>query len=246
MLMYIDKQIQKFIKEDCDIIQQNFAKKYNLPIKLINTNCELSNIDEDYYDVTAIFNIDGTDVDLTWAYIIENNDIFMDVSRDDLVRALKSQYDEIILNGYSEIESSNETKINAATQEIEVENVDDENDMSEDSTQNLDERGEFRTPRDAQTETSFEDDKPDSDDVDVEEVDEEVEEVEPEIDDINIETDNNIANHYIAECDYCHGIFISPVILSDADVKSIYGICPICEHESDQFLKWIIKDVKDI
>ena len=62
-------------------------------------------------------------------------------------------------------------------------------------------------------------------------------------DDVNIEMDNNIDRHYIAECDRCHGIFISAVIESDQEVEKISGVCPLCEKESDQYLKWIIKSV---
>ena len=70
----------------------------------------------------------------------------------------------------------------------------------------------------------------------VQDVVEDVEEDNPDI-----EVDNNIANHFIAECDNCHGIFISPMVETDQDVKSVTGICPLCDKESDQILKWIIK-----
>ena len=65
-------------------------------------------------------------------------------------------------------------------------------------------------------------------------------------DDSNVETDNNIANHYIAECDKCGGIFISSISLSDQPITSISGICPLCEEETEQFLKWVIKPVEDV
>lgn len=61
-------------------------------------------------------------------------------------------------------------------------------------------------------------------------------------DDIGIEVDNNIAGHFIAECDRCKGIFISAVVESDQEVNSVNGICPICGKETEQILKWIIKE----
>ena len=61
-------------------------------------------------------------------------------------------------------------------------------------------------------------------------------------DDVDIELDNNIANHFIAECDGCHGVFISALVESDQDVSSIHGTCPLCEKETEQQLKWVIKD----
>lgn len=82
-------------------------------------------------------------------------------------------------------------------------------------------------------------------------VDEESEDFDPFADEniqdpILIETDNNINNHYIAECDACKGIFITAVIKSDAEVMNITGICPLCEQESTQYLKWLITAVEEL
>lgn len=62
-------------------------------------------------------------------------------------------------------------------------------------------------------------------------------------DDVNIEIENNISNAYIAECDRCHGIFISAVKESDQQIDHISGICPICNRDTDQILKWIVRDI---
>ena len=59
-----------------------------------------------------------------------------------------------------------------------------------------------------------------------------------------IEIDNNIDGHLIAECDKCHGIFISAMIESDQEVEKISGICPLCEKESDQYIKWVVKAIE--
>lgn len=77
----------------------------------------------------------------------------------------------------------------------------------------------------------------------IEDIQDTVDEIEP--DDPNIEMDNNIEDHYIAECDRCHGIFISAVIKSDQKVDKISGTCPLCEKESDQYLKWVVEKVSD-
>lgn len=61
-------------------------------------------------------------------------------------------------------------------------------------------------------------------------------------DDVDIEIDNNISGHYIAECDNCHGVFISAMIESDQQVEKISGVCPLCNKQSDQYLKWIVKE----
>ena len=56
-----------------------------------------------------------------------------------------------------------------------------------------------------------------------------------------IEVDNNIFDHLIAECQNCHGIFISAMIASDQAVESINGVCPLCSKETEQFFIGIIK-----
>lgn len=84
----------------------------------------------------------------------------------------------------------------------------------------------------------------------IDDLSDQIDELQDSIDDIepdspNIELDNNIANHYIAECDLCHGVFISAMVESNQEVEAISGICPLCEKESEQYLKWIIKDISE-
>ena len=67
-----------------------------------------------------------------------------------------------------------------------------------------------------------------------------------EEDAVDIEMENNIANHYIAECDSCHGIFVSALVQTDQEVESVSGICPLCDKDTTQYLYWIIKNVRDI
>lgn len=75
----------------------------------------------------------------------------------------------------------------------------------------------------------------------VEDIQDQVDDIQE--DDIHIELDNNIEDHYIAECERCQGIFISAVIESDQEIEKISGICPLCEKETDQYLRWVIKSV---
>lgn len=60
-------------------------------------------------------------------------------------------------------------------------------------------------------------------------------------DEVDIAVNNNIADHYIAECDRCGGIFISAVVESDQEIDHVSGVCPLCNKETDQYLKWVIK-----
>lgn len=64
-------------------------------------------------------------------------------------------------------------------------------------------------------------------------------------DDPDIPIENNISNHYIAECDGCQGIFISAVVESGQEIDHISGVCPLCGKKTDQYLKWVIRDIED-
>lgn len=97
-------------------------------------------------------------------------------------------------------------------------------------------------------------DMDDSEDADglmdsVDDVADQVEEIQDTIEDesedaASIEVNNNISDHYIAECEKCHGVFISAVIESEQEIDHVTGVCPLCNKESDQYLKWVIKDNK--
>ena len=60
----------------------------------------------------------------------------------------------------------------------------------------------------------------------------------------SIEINNNITDHFIAECSLCHKVFISPIKESDQEIESIEGECPLCKAKSEQYLKWVIKEVE--
>lgn len=79
---------------------------------------------------------------------------------------------------------------------------------------------------------------------DIQDTLDEIDGTEIEEDDVDIEVDNNIANHYIAECDTCHGIFISALVESDQEVEKVSGVCPLCDKETDQYLKFIIRPIE--
>lgn len=76
---------------------------------------------------------------------------------------------------------------------------------------------------------------------DVEDIQDSIDDMED--DSVDIALNNNIANHYIAECDKCQGIFISAVIESDQEIDHVSGICPMCGKETDQYLKWVIREI---
>lgn len=83
----------------------------------------------------------------------------------------------------------------------------------------------------------------------IDDLSDKVDDIQDSIDDLDesdpaIDIENNIENHYIAECEKCKGIFISAVIESDQVVDSITGTCPLCDEDSEQVLKWVVKAVE--
>lgn len=79
----------------------------------------------------------------------------------------------------------------------------------------------------------------------VDDVADQIEDVDPDEPGNGIEMDNNIVNHYIAECDRCKGVFISAVVVSDQVIEKVTGTCPLCDKDTDQYLKWVIKDAAE-
>ena len=62
-------------------------------------------------------------------------------------------------------------------------------------------------------------------------------------DSVDIDIENNISDHYIAECELCHGIFITAISESDQKIEKISGACPLCDEDCDQYLNWIIRGI---
>ena len=83
----------------------------------------------------------------------------------------------------------------------------------------------------------------------IDDVADNVEEIQDTIDDmeedqVDIAINNNITDHFIAECERCGGIFISAVVDSDQVIDHVTGVCPLCGRETDQKLKWVIHDAE--
>lgn len=110
------------------------------------------------------------------------------------------------------------------------------------------ERKTFRPHRYIKSADEFDDEYDDNYDLaeDLDSISDDIEDLKDNIDDISedptdIDLNNNIANHYIAECDSCHGVFISAVMESKQNIEYVSGICPICGKETDQYLNWVVK-----
>lgn len=82
----------------------------------------------------------------------------------------------------------------------------------------------------------------------LDEISDAVEDLQDSVDEVkqegeSIEVDNNIEDHYIAECESCLGVFISAVKESEEPMEYVHGTCPLCQEETDQYLKWVIRKV---
>lgn len=83
----------------------------------------------------------------------------------------------------------------------------------------------------------------------IDDVADSVEDIQDSVDDMKedeseIAINNNIADHYIAECQRCNGIFISAVVDSDQQIDHVTGTCPLCGRETEQNLKWVIRPIE--
>ena len=191
----------------------------------------LSKNDDKEYKVEAIATIasDEGSFDFIWNYYCNSNDIYIEDEPKKLVPFLYSSflYDLHDAHTVTSSKSITSATITAADDDFESDDF------------NFDDEAVEVTDDDEDSLSDQLDDIADN----VEDIQDQVDEVEE--DDIDIDIDNNISGHYIAECDKCHGIFISSVILSDQLLEKVTGTCPLCDKESDQYLKWVVKDVAD-
>lgn len=219
--MTLFQQIKQYCMKDIEAVIKslNYMTGKNFKVADVKYICDedqLENGGEEGLCKAVVTLSEGTNkLVLRWSYWNDGDNIYMDKDVRDIVTQGKKKYDKMV-----EVKSS--TAIMAA---------DDEEEFFADESE-----GEL-----------FEDDATVGDDIDaladqVDDLQDSIDDVEE--DDVDIELDNNIQDHYIAECEACHGIFISAMIESDQVVEKISGVCPLCEKETDQYLKWVVKAVE--
>ena len=217
--------VDQIASEDANTIKNILHDKYNMDVSVDSIDFKQTGNDN------AVAYITFKDLNTQKKYTIrmdydisESNDslyVSQDRTCDDAAKALKDGKTSSLLTESSSITSSSKTRILGA-----------EEDFDNDSEVDDDEE-EFQEDDDSFKEN-------------LDEMSDQIEELQDSIDDIQeddpiIDTDNNIDNHYIAECERCHGIFISAVTESDQHIEYISGMCPLCEHDTNQYLKWIIR-----
>lgn len=215
----MDRDIAKFIREDVHNIKEVLEEYTSLHNVFVKPTSEET---EDGAKVTLTVTSDEGDTECSFEYFVDGEDVYISEPVYDVAQNIAN----MILNSDTSITSA--TNIFAAEGDADSFDNDDYGWDDEGSDGGKGEEG---------VNDSL-DDIADN----VEDIQEEINDVEE--DRVNIELDNNITDHYIAECEKCKGIFISAMTESDQIVDSIHGTCPICEEESDQYLLWIIKEAK--
>lgn len=218
-MIRIPNSIKQFAQEDIDAALGQVS--HNMKLKSISFERDQVEPTSDEYTVYATAIILCPDLrlqfDFVMEYVVTGDDVYASGDVEEFASSLEDRYAECEAGKDGEPISAS-TRIKKRP--IMAADVDEENDF-----------------------VDTVDDLSDSVD-DIQDTLDEIDGTEIEEDDVDIELDNNIANHYIAECDTCHGIFISALVESDQDVEKVSGVCPLCDKETDQYLKFIIRPIE--
>lgn len=229
--MKVSQQIKMYATDDIVSIIKMASHKCGVDFKLkslkfdIDANEIDSKSEEEDVSVMATASVegDGELFEFHWEYLIDGDDIYIEDSERELANSMCNRFKESKKRVTSSVNTRGKSRIVAADED-------------------------FDQLTDDEEPVVVNDDEGFTDSID--DLADQVDDIQDQVDDIQedgvtIDTDNNISNHYIAECDTCHGIFISAMIESDQKVEKISGVCPLCEKETDQYLRWIVKDVTD-
>lgn len=180
--------------------------------------------------VFAAISIKGTTVPVTINYVKDHHNgevcAYVFDSNNRLSSYCYDEIDKLVVDATSQM--SNKRSITAADDDFDS-MVDDSEEVAETDTDD--------DAPEVSDENSIQDTLEDMSNT-LEDMQDNIDDVDPDL--VDIELNNNIEDHYIAECSVCHGVFISAVVKSDAEIDNIHGTCPLCNREADQLLKWLI------
>lgn len=230
--MYMNEiSIMSMAQEDAKYIANRLVQKHTVvdvkDIKVNKISDAAVDAEEIEYDVQIVLDIDGDQQAVNFQYYLQpNGDVELSEDLDNVVQSVNNR----IMSGRN----------TAGLQTITAADDFDSDDFDDDDFDEI--------PHEPVEDDTVADDDSITDTLN--DMSEQLDDLQDDItdpsneDDINIDINNNIDNHYIAECEKCHGIFISSLIASDQQVESIHGVCPLCDKESDQYLKWIVEAVE--
>lgn len=227
--MSLTSEMHRIAKEDINDIV-SMLNEDGFKTSVVSMESDPDEIDEKMtQQIHAVLKINGEtkDVDFEYEINLSPDTVYIQKPCEEIVsdieRSVKNRVSESMrISKYASSVTS--SSITAADDDFESDDFSDETDPT-DSTDSL------------------------SDNIDdiadtVEDIQDTIDDVQE--DDVNIQVENNISDHYIAECERCHGIFISSVIRTEQPLEKISGTCPLCDRQTDQYLKWVVKDVKDV
>lgn len=223
--MKVNSQFQQTLlgclHDDADAVVDKLKTKYSRDFKCTTSSCCNTDSEGNYYYNALFEDINsGDSVETNFQYIVESNEIVSYGTPEEIA-------DEIMQN-IQGIQSSDITEGSYISAAADDEDTDFDQDISFDDN-------DVYTDDEALNDT-------------LDEMSDQLDNMQDQLEDIqeddpSIQVDNNIENHYIVECDKCHGVFISSIIESDASIEKISGRCPLCGKDSEQYLKWIIRSV---
>lgn len=208
------------------------SSKHNITASYNITN--VTTVEKETYTsscVSAAVSIKGTSVPININYVKDRDDgevyVYVFDSNNRLSEYCYDEIDKLVVDATSQL--SNKQSITAADDDDFDSMVDDSEDIAETDTDD--------DAPEVSDENSIQDTLEDMSNT-LEDMQDNIDDVDPDL--VDIELNNNIEGHYIAECSVCHGVFISAVVKSDAEIDNIHGTCPLCNREADQLLKWLI------
>ena len=208
--------------------------KHNITASYNITN--VTTVEKEAYTssyVSAAVSIKGTSVPININYVkdLDDGEVYVYVfdSNNRLSEYCYDEIDKLVVDAASQLR--NKKSILAADDDDFDSMVAESDDIVDDT------EGDTEDDPEVRDDVSIQDTLQDMSDT-LEDMQNDVDKMDPDL--VDIELNNNIADHYIAECSVCHGVFISAVVKSDAEIDNVHGICPLCNREADQLLKWLI------
>lgn len=226
-----EKDARQYADIDLSVAVDRLISKHNIlaSYTINNVQTRTKEMSTSSY-ISAAISVTGSAIPITINYVKTSNS-------DDVAAYVFDADNHLTDYGYDEIDKLvvDATSRLSNKQRIVAADDDDFDSMVDDSDEIIDD-GKDDTPE-VNDDVSIQDTLEDMSDT-LEDMQDDVDNMDPDL--VDIELNNNIEDHYIAECSVCHGVFISAVVKSDAEIDNVHGTCPLCNREADQLLKWLI------
>lgn len=245
-------ELERIIDDDLSELLSQVDHKWGLDVSLIDLNIYELGFDdyEEFYDyqIVASFRCEGLEFSISFHVKdpVDGSDyIFDDITIYDVHDAYMHRYYMSMNQQYDAQDFSDRIKnrgnigIESATSITAADEDDPFADMGFDEPDDP-EGGEGTALSPEESDDSISDNIDDMNDT-LDDLSDALQDFEE--DNVDIDIENNIGDHFIAECEKCHGVFITSVVESDQEIEKISGTCPLCDEECDQYLKWVIKEL---